>query len=205
MAEKTKKKTAQTSGTISRKEMFRKIVSYYKPHKGMFGLDMLCSFLVAVCDLFYPQIAKNIINDYVYRDTTRFIIVWALAMLAIYLIKAGLNFYIQYWGHVVGVYIQGDMRRDLFRHIQKLPFKYFDENKTGTIMSRLVNDLMEITELAHHGGLGDDYVNVRPTVLDFLDVLVQTYVVGTCFFGSCLCVGSAHYQHAYLLTGSVRQ
>lgn len=151
MAEKTKKKTAQTSGTISRKEMFRKIVSYYKPHKGMFGLDMLCSFLVAVCDLFYPQIAKNIINDYVYRDTTRFIIVWALAMLAIYLIKAGLNFYIQYWGHVVGVYIQGDMRRDLFRHIQKLPFKYFDENKTGTIMSRLVNDLMEITELAHHG------------------------------------------------------
>lgn len=134
-----------------RRQLLKSIISYYKPHKVLFGLDMLCSLMVAVCDLFYPQIAKNIINDYVYRDTTRFIIVWAVALLGIYLLKCGLNYFIQYWGHVVGVYIQSDMRRTMFKHLQKLPFSYFDENKTGTIMSRLVNDLFEITELAHHG------------------------------------------------------
>ena len=134
-----------------RKELLKKIVEYYKPHRVLFGLDMLCSLLVAVCDLFYPQIAKNIINDYVYRDTTRFILIWALALLGIYILKCALNFFIQYWGHVVGVYIQSAMRRNMFKHLQKLPFSYFDENKTGTIMSRLVNDLFEITELAHHG------------------------------------------------------
>ena len=71
--------------------------------------------------------------------------------LVIYLIKAGLNFVIQYWGHIVGVRIQGDMRKEMFEHLQKLPFSFFDENKTGTIMSRLINDLQDISELAHHG------------------------------------------------------
>ena len=129
----------------------KKIISYYKPHRTLFFIDMLCCLLVSVCDLFYPQIAKNIINDYVYRDTTRYIITWGIVLLGIYIAKCLLNLYIQYWGHVVGVRIQADMRRDLFQHLQKLPFSYYDENKTGTIMSRLVNDLMDITELAHHG------------------------------------------------------
>lgn len=129
----------------------KKVISYYKPHRKLFAIDMLCSLVVAICDLFYPIIAKNIINDYVYRDTIRFIVIWGLALLGIYVLKCVLNYVIQYWGHVVGVRIQGDMRRDMFRHLQKLPFSFFDENKTGTIMSRLVNDLMEIAELAHHG------------------------------------------------------
>lgn len=132
-------------------KFFKRMIAYYKPHKKLFLIDMLCSLLVSVCDLFYPMIAKNIINDYVYRDTIRFIIIWALVMLGIYVAKCLLNFVIQYWGHVVGVRIQGDMRRDMFRHLQKLPFSFYDENKTGTVMSRLVNDLMDIAELAHHG------------------------------------------------------
>lgn len=131
--------------------MLKKFAKYYKPHLGLFILDMTCAFIVACCDLFYPVIAKNIINDYVPNKNLRLFIIWALVLLAIYVVKAILNYIIQYWGHIVGVRIQGDMRRELFRHLQKLPFSFFDENKTGSIMSRMINDLFEVSELAHHG------------------------------------------------------
>ena len=111
--------------------MIRKFAKFYKPHLKLFILDMTCAFIVACCDLFYPVIAKNIINDYVPNKNLRLFVIWALVLLSIYVLKAGLNFVIQYWGHIVGVRIQGDMRRDLFRHLQKLPFSFFDENKTG--------------------------------------------------------------------------
>ncbi len=90
-------------------------------------------------------------NDYVPNENLRMLVVWAVALGGIYLVKFFLTYIVGYWGHVLGVYIQGDMRRDLFGHIQTLPFSYFDENKTGNIMSRIVNDLFEVSELAHHG------------------------------------------------------
>ncbi len=117
----------------------------------LFYTDLACAFVVALCDLFYPMIAKSIINDYVPNQNLRMLLIWSAVLLGIYILKAGLNYFIQYWGHIVGVRIQGDMRRDMFRHMQKLPFSYFDETKTGTIMSRMINDLMDISELAHHG------------------------------------------------------
>jgi len=131
--------------------VIRKFVSYYKPHRRLFILDMLCAFLVAICDLFYPMITRNIINDFVPNQKLRTMLVWALVLLLIYVIKTGLNYFIQYYGHVVGVRMQADMRREVFAHLQKLPFSYFDEHKTGVIMSRIINDLQEISELAHHG------------------------------------------------------
>lgn len=131
--------------------MIKQFLSYYKPHRKLFFTDMFCAFLVAVCDLFYPMIAKNIINDYVPNRKLPLLLIWAGALVAIYLIKAGLNYFIQYWGHIVGVRMQADMRSDMFRKLQRLPFSFFDENKTGTLMSRMVNDLMDISELAHHG------------------------------------------------------
>ncbi len=131
--------------------MIKRFIHYYKPHRKLFFADMFCALLVAICDLFYPMIAKNIINDYVPNRNLRLLIVWAIALVFIYLLKAALNYFIQYYGHIVGVRMQADMRRDMFEKLQKLPFTYFDENKTGTIMSRMVNDLMDISELAHHG------------------------------------------------------
>ena len=126
-------------------------ISYYKPHKKLFFWDMICAFLVAAADLLYPIIAKNIINDYVPNGNMRFFLIWSAVLLLIYIGKAGLNYFILYYGHVMGVRMQADMRQKIFRHLQKLPFSYFDENKSGTIMSRLINDLMDISELAHHG------------------------------------------------------
>ena len=131
--------------------MFRHFISYYKPHRKLFAADMICAFIVAVCDLFYPMIAKDMMNEYVPNRNLRMLIVWGIVLLFIYLLKAGLNWFIQYYGHVVGVRMQADMRRDVFKRLQKLPFSFFDEHKTGSIMSRVVNDLMDITELAHHG------------------------------------------------------
>ena len=131
--------------------MLRRFISYYKPHRTIFYADMLCAAVVAVCDLFYPTIAKNIINVYVPTQDWRHFLAWSGILLGIYLVKAGLNFYIAYYGHIMGVRMQADMRRDVFARLQKLPFSFFDENKTGVIMSRIINDLQDVTELAHHG------------------------------------------------------
>lgn len=131
--------------------LVKRFVSYYKPHRKLFAIDMACAFIVAVCDLFYPIIAGNIIDDYVPNQDLRLLLIWSGVLLGIYLVKAVLNYVIQYWGHIVGVRIRGDMRRDMFRHMQKLPFAFFDENKTGTLLSRMVNDLQDVSELAHHG------------------------------------------------------
>ncbi len=124
---------------------------YYKPHKGLFAVDMLSAFFISLCNLFYPRITQNIINIYVPNRALQLLLVWSGVLLAIYLVKAALTYVVQYFGHLLGVKIQGDMRSRLFIHLQKLPFSYYDENKTGTIMSRLINDLFDISELAHHG------------------------------------------------------
>ena len=130
--------------------MFKRFCSYYRPHLKLFFLDMLCALVVACCNLVYPVIAKKIMNE-VPSIELELLLILGGALLFIFIVKAMLNYVIQYWGHIVGVRIQGDMRAELFAHLEKLPYSYFDENKTGTIMSRIINDLMDISELAHHG------------------------------------------------------
>ena len=128
----------------------KRFFAYYKPHKKMFVFDLICSFMISICNMFYPMIARTIMNDYVPNKNLRLIITWGIVLAAIYALKCLLTFIVGYWGHVLGVKIQGDMRRDLFRHVETLPFSFFDENKTGGIMSRIINDLFEVSELAHH-------------------------------------------------------
>ncbi|EPB8149082.1 ABC transporter ATP-binding protein [Clostridium perfringens] len=131
--------------------MLKRFIRYYKPYKKLFILDLLAAFLVSACDLFYPMITRNIINDVIPNKQIKLLFVFAMVLTLIFLIKAGLNYFMQYWGHVVGVRMQADMRRDLFDKLQDMPNKYFDNNKTGVIMSRIINDLLDISELAHHG------------------------------------------------------
>lgn len=132
-------------------EMLKRFIKYYKPHKKLFFIDLLCAFIVAIINLVYPMIARQIIGKHAENKDIKMILILGGVLLAIYILKAGLNYFIQYWGHIVGVRIQGDMRKEMFQKLQKLPFSYFDENKTGHIMSRIINDLMDISELAHHG------------------------------------------------------
>ena len=131
--------------------MLKRFIRYYKPYKKLFILDLLAAFLVSACDLFYPMITRNIINDVIPNKQIKLLFIFAIVLTLIFLIKAGLNYFMQYWGHVVGVRMQADMRRDLFDKLQDMPNKYFDNNKTGVIMSRIINDLLDISELAHHG------------------------------------------------------
>ena len=131
--------------------MLRSFAHYYKPHWKLFAFDMICALVAAGCDLVYPVVSRNIINTYIPDKNIRLILTWCAALLVIYIIQTVMQYFMQYQGHIVGVRMQADMRRDVFEHLQKLPFSYFDEHKTGVIMSRIVNDLMDISEFAHHG------------------------------------------------------
>ena len=131
--------------------MVKKFISYYKPHLGLFTLDMIAAVVLAACNLVYPFIAKEMINDYASRDTLNPIIMGAVLLLLVFALKAVCNHIVGYYGHVVGVRMQADMRRDLFAKYETLNFSYFDKHKTGDLLSRLTNDLQNISELAHHG------------------------------------------------------
>ena len=131
--------------------MIKKFISYYKPHIGLFTLDMLCAVTVALCNLYYPTLARKIINEYSLEKSYTPIIIGAALLLTVYVIKALGTYIMGYYGHIVGIRMQKDMRRDLFDKYQRLPFSYFDDHKTGDLLSRLTGDLQNVSELAHHG------------------------------------------------------
>ena len=131
--------------------MLKKFISYYKPYWKLFALDMSCAFLIAAIDLAFPLIARQFINDIIPNGKLRIFYIFIIALLILAVVRAVLNYIIDYWGHIVGTRMERDMRRDLFGHLQTLSFDYFDNVKTGHLMSRIVNDLREISELAHHG------------------------------------------------------
>lgn len=131
--------------------MIKRFVSYYKPHKKLFIIDMVCAFLVAAMDLMFPMLTSFLLKDAIPNRNLRTIIIFTCVLALLYVIKLIANYIVDYWGHVMGVRLQYDMRKEIFSHLQTLPFSYFDDHKTGSIMSRIVNDLMEISELAHHG------------------------------------------------------
>ena len=132
--------------------MIKRFIRYYKPHLPLFIFDMVSAVIVAVCNLFYPTIAKNIVNGFSEEGfTLNYIIMNAVLLLIVYIVKAFFQYVIGYYGHVIGVRMQKDMRRDLFAKYEKLPFSYFDKHKTGDLLSRLTHDLFDVSELAHHG------------------------------------------------------
>ena len=131
--------------------MLKRFFAYYKPHKLMFALDMLASLLVAVIAIVYPIVTRKMLNDLIPNRKYQLIVAFGLVLLGLYVLRMLLNFFIQYQGHMVGVHMQAQMRRDMFNHLEKLPYSFYDNHETGKIMSRMTNDLMDISELAHHG------------------------------------------------------
>ncbi len=131
--------------------LMRIFLSYFKPHRRLFAMDMLCAIIVAAVDLAFPLVSRTAMNDLLPRNayTTFFIVMGVMA--AAYLLRAFLYYVICYWGHTFGIRVEADIRRDLFSHMQSLGYEFYDRNRTGQLMSRLTSDLFEITELAHHG------------------------------------------------------
>ncbi len=131
--------------------MIRRFIGYYKPQIRLFTADMFCALIIALSDLFYPILTRRIINIHIPNKQMKMVVILSVVLFFVYLVKMALNYFVQYYGHLVGVRMQAQMRRDVFEHLQVLPLKYFDNNKTGSIMSRITNDLMDVSELAHHG------------------------------------------------------
>ena len=131
--------------------MLKRFIPYYKPHKKLFFMDMTAALIASLIGVIYPIITRNMLNDLIPQKKYKWIVAAGVALLALYYIRKLLDCFVQYKGHVMGVYIQADMRRDLFAKLQTLPFSFFDDNETGKLMSRMTNDLMNISELAHHG------------------------------------------------------
>lgn len=131
--------------------MFKKFLSYYKPHKLTFTLDMLASLGMSIIAIFYPMITRSMLNDLIPNKKYADIIIYGVGLLLIYVLRMGLSYYVQYKGHIMGVKMQAKMRSDLFNHLQKLPVSFYDDHETGKIMSRMTTDLFDVAELAHHG------------------------------------------------------
>ena len=131
--------------------LFRIFLSYFKPHRRLFAMDMCCALLVAAVDLAFPLVSRWSINTLLPEGSYLIFFVVMGTMAAAYLIRALLYYVICYWGHTFGIRVEADIRQDLFRHMQRLGYGFYDRNRTGQLMSRLTSDLFEITELAHHG------------------------------------------------------
>ena len=133
----------------------KKFLSFYKPYKGIFLMDMLCAFVVAAVTLIYPLVVRYITNDLLVNcpkdqigaEITKL----AVMLMGLFILNAVCNYYITCKGHIMGSMMERDMRNEIFGHYQKLSFSFYDEQKTGQLMSRITNDLFDITELCHHG------------------------------------------------------
>lgn len=135
-------------------QAFWKFVRYYRPYRGLFYFDMLCALAVSAIDLAFPQILNFLTKGLFLRDPAEIRgALWMIGagLLAMYLVRYGCQYFITSWGHIMGARMESDMRQDLFNHYQRLSFTYYDRNNTGEMMSKLVSDLFDISELAHHG------------------------------------------------------
>ena len=112
---------------------------------------MLASLFIALIGMLYPIITREVFNVYVPKGDVKMIVILGCSLLVLYFIRMLLRFFVQYYGHIMGVKMQAKMRSDMFEHLQELPYSYYDEHETGKIMSRMTNDLQNVSELAHHG------------------------------------------------------
>lgn len=131
--------------------MIRRFFSYYKPHRRLFIIDFTSAIIVAILELAFPVAVQWFVDDLLPGENWNLIIQVGIGLFLIYLLSTFLQYVVTYWGHKLGLNIETDMREDLFQHVQKQSYRFFDNTKTGHIMSRITNDLFEIGELAHHG------------------------------------------------------
>ncbi len=129
----------------------RRFLDYYKPYKKLFVLDFSCAVTSAVLELGFPLFVNQVVDRLLPSNNWSLIFTACSGLLLIYALSSGLQFVVTYWGHILGINIETDMRRSLFEHIQKLSFRFFDNHKTGHLMSRMSTDLFDIGEVAHHG------------------------------------------------------
>jgi len=170
--------------------MIKQFFSYYKPHRFLFYMDLFIAFIMAGIDLIFPMFSRQFINDFIPNQKVKAMLIFSIVIILLYVVKIGCNYFVGYYGHVVGSRIEYDMRNDLFNHLQTLEFTFFDNNKTGQLMNRLTGDLNEIAELAHHGP-EDFFVSIIMILGSFfillqinwqLTLIIFIFVIFTIYF-----------------------
>ncbi len=165
-------------------EMIKRFCAYYRPYLKIFTFDMLCALGVALCNLVYPKLTGEIIDNFIPNKQVKYILILAVVLVVLYFIKKLMNFFIQDYGHRMAAMMQADMRRDLFGHMQKLPFTFYDNNKTGALLSRIVGDLLDVSELAHHGP-EDLFLSIVLLVASFV-LMAQVNIWLTLIIFACI-------------------
>jgi len=152
-------------------KIFKKFISYYGPYKGLFFADMFCALILSAIDLVFPLIVRYLLNDvYVLKDGNKiikYVLYVGIALLIMYIVRYFCQYFITSWGHIMGAKMEANMRKDIFDNLQKQSFSYYDEASTGKLMSRIVTDLFDISELAHHGP-EDVFISILKIVGSFV-------------------------------------
>ncbi|OME94909.1 MULTISPECIES: ABC transporter ATP-binding protein [Paenibacillus] len=171
--------------------MIKKFFSYYRPYKGLFILDFTCAVIAGLLELAFPLAVSKFIDDLLPSQDWPLILIACIVLLSIYALNTALQYIVTYWGHMLGINIETDMREKMFSHIQKLSFRFFDNNKTGHLMGRITNDLNDVGEVAHHGPedvfiavmtlLGSfslmAYINLELALLTFIIVPLMAWLI----------------------------
>ena len=160
-----------TTKDFQRKSPLMIFLSYFKNHKGLFAIDVLCAVLIAGVDLMFPLVTRSALYDMLPNQMYRTFFAVMIAVVGCYVLRSFLQFIVAYYGHTFGIRVEADIRRDLFRHMQEMSFDFYDKNRTGVLMSRLTSDLFELTELAHHGP--EDLLTSVLTIIGALIVMAK--------------------------------
>lgn len=177
-------------------DLLKRFIVYYKPHKKIFILDMLCSFLVALIGMGYPIITRYMLNDFIPNKKLDLVIICGISLFIIYLIRMLLRYFIQFYGHIMGVRMQAQMRSDMFNKLERLPYTYYDEHETGSLMSRMTNDLFDISEIAHHGP-ENIFIAGFTLLASFIYLMLINWILALIIFACIplLIVVTSHFRH----------
>lgn len=166
--------------------ILKKFIDYYKPYKSMFFMDMFCALVLSAIDLAFPLVVRYLLNDvYTLTDKIKllhYVMLIGLGLFLTYVIRYFCQYYITSWGHIMGAKMEANMRSDIFNHLQKLSFSYYDNTNTGKLMSRIITDLFDISELAHHGP-EDIFISMLKILGSFIVLLsINTKITIMLFF-----------------------
>ena len=158
-----------TTKDYQKKSPIMIFLSYFGNHKKLFAIDVTCAVLIAAIDLAFPLVTRSALYDMLPGQMYKTFFTVMIAVVCSYVLRSFLQFIVAYYGHTFGIRVEADIRKDLFRHMQEMSFDFYDQNRTGALMSRLTSDLFELTELAHHGP--EDLLTSTLTIIGALAVM----------------------------------
>ena len=177
--------------------MLKRFLAYYKPHKKLLFWDLVASLMISLIGMVYPIVTNKMLNEYIPQKMYTTIVIAGASVLVLYALRMFLRYFVQYYGHIIGVRMQSQMRCDLFGHLQKLPYRFYDNNETGKIMTRITSDLFEVCELAHHGP-ENLLISSVMIILSFAYLMTIDWILTLIIFACVpiLIVVTMHYRKA---------